>query len=465
MDKQSGKQKRILVITYAFPPVAYVGVHRTLKYCRYLSSHQWMPVVLTSRPSDTSFKDEKLCQQIPPEVEVYRTADFDPAMLIERLSRLRRRTASTPIPRQPAVNDTAPSAAVSPLSNLKRCVEALLTQSPDSHVFWLPFALLKGIRILLGRNVDVIYTTSPPHSSHIAAFLLGKLFNKPYILDFRDPWRVGGSLRAPGDTLPTPWTLQSRLKRVIIRNAAKVICVSKGECDELRAEFPELQDEHFTYITNGYDPDDMVAESHTQDRSSRLTLIHAGTIYSGIAGEFFEALQQLVAQEPKVAKLINVHLVGETAREYADAIGLLVGAGIVMDHGLQPHGTTLRMVQASDVLVILLGGTTFRPSHLPSKVFEYLHAGKPIFAITQEGELAEIVRQSGLGIIVPPQSVDRVLEALRILLADHAAGGLARVPNQSYIRSFERAALTEKLARVLDAVKEAELVQQHCPSR
>lgn len=452
MDNKSGKPKRILVITYAFPPVAYVGVHRTLKYCRYLSSHQWMPVVLTSRPSDAVFKDEKLCQQIPPEVKVYRTADFDSARLIERLSRLRRRTASVPLPKQPVANDTASPAAPSPLTKLKRCVEALLTQSPDSHVFWLPFALLGGIWILFGWKIDVIYSTSPPHSSHIAAFLLAKLFGKPYVLDFRDPWRIGGSL------------FQSRLKRVIIRNAAKVICVSKGECDELKAEFPELQDEHFAYITNGYDPEDMVAETHTQDRSSRLTLIHAGTIYSGIAGEFFEALQQLVAQDHEVAKLIHVDLVGETAGEYADALGLLEGAGIVTDHGLQPHGTTLRMVQASDVLVILLGGTTFRPSHLPSKVFEYLHAGKPILAITQEGELAQIVRQSGLGIIVPPQSIDMVLEALRVLLADHATGRLTRVPNQSYIRSFERVVLTERLARVLDTVWEAEHAHQHCPS-
>jgi len=454
MDKESGKRKRILVITYAFPPVAYVGVHRTLKYCRYLSSHQWMPVVLTSRPSGPSFKDEKLCQQIPPDVEVCRTADFDPARLIERLSCLRRRSASAPTstPTQAGANDTSPSAAPSQLAKLKRCVEALLTQSPDSHVFWLPFALLRGIRILLGRKVDVIYSTSPPHSSHIAAFLLAKLCGKPYILDFRDPWRVGGSRRRPGDKIQTLLALQSHVKQVIIRKAAKVICVSKGERDELRAEFPELQDDHFTYITNGYDPGDVTTESHSVERSSRLTLIHAGTIYPGIAGEFFGALQQLVAQDPEVAQLMEVQLVGETSEEYADTIGLLEAAGIVKDHGLQAHGTTLRMVQASDVLVILLGGTTFLPSHLPSKVFEYLHAGKPILAITGEGELAQIVRQSGLGIIVPPQSVDRVLEALRALLADHAAGRLARVPNQSYIRSFERAALTEKLARVLDAV-------------
>ena len=460
MEKENGRRKRILVITYAFPPVAYVGVHRTLKYCRYLSAHRWYPVVLTSKPSAASFKDEKLCQQIPPDVEVHPTADFDPARLLESLSRLRRRSAPAPIQTQPPARDALSSADPSALSKVKRCVEALLTQSPDSHVFWLPFALLRGIRILLGRKVDVIYSSSPPHSSHIGAFLLAKLFATPYVLDFRDPWRTGDSVRRSGEMLPTLLALQSRVKRVIVREAAKVICVSKGERDELRAEFPELPDAHFTYITNGYDSGDTVTESHAVERSSRLTLIHAGTIYSGIAGEFFQALLQLLAQDPAVEQTMEVQLVGETSKEYADAIRSLQAAGIVKVHGLQPHGRTLQLVQASDVLVILLGGTTFLPSHLPSKVFEYLQAGKPILAITGEGELAEIVRQSGLGIIVPPQSVESVVRALRALLADHAAGRLVMVPNHSYIRKFERTALTEKLASVLDGVIEVNLARE-----
>jgi glycosyltransferase involved in cell wall biosynthesis len=113
------------------------------------------------------------------------------------------------------------------------------------------------------------------------------------------------------------------------------------------------------------------------------------------------------------------------------------------------------MVHSSDVVVILMGGTKYLPSHLPSKAFEYLHAGKPILAIAAEGELAQLVRQSGLGVTVPPQSVASVIDALRVLLADHAAGRLAKTPNQAYIRGFERAALAEKLARVLDGVMQA----------
>jgi glycosyltransferase involved in cell wall biosynthesis len=113
------------------------------------------------------------------------------------------------------------------------------------------------------------------------------------------------------------------------------------------------------------------------------------------------------------------------------------------------------MVHASDVVLILMGGTKYLPSHLPSKAFEYLHAGKPILAIAGEGELAQLARKSGLGIVVPPQSVEAVASALRALLADHAAGRLARTPNQAYIRGFERSALAERLAHVLDAVVQA----------
>jgi glycosyltransferase involved in cell wall biosynthesis len=443
------ERRTILVMTYAFPPAAYVGVHRTLKYCRYLSAHRWLPVVLTCKPSGGAFTDEGLCRQIPPEVEVHRTADFDPVRLRERLSRLKRQVIRAPSASAAARDSASPRPSHGLLGGLKRAVLTLLTESPDSHIFWLLFAVPRGLWILLTRKVSVVYSTSPPHSSHIGAFLLAKLSGKPHVVDFRDPWHTGD-----------PASVMSRMKRAIVRNAAKVICVSQGERDELRAQFPELREEQFTYITNGYDPSDAVADDPAPERSPRLTLIHAGTIYPGIAGEFFQALERLVAEDRDTARSLHVRLLGEIAPEYKGSVAGLEAAGIVKAHGMQPHAATLRMLRGSDVLVILLGGNSFLPSHIPAKVFEYLHAGKPILAIAAEGELARIVRQSGLGTVVPPHSVDRVVGALRALLADHAAGRLARSPNHPYIRSFERAALAEKLAGVLDGVMQTGLARQ-----
>ena len=440
-DAERAGHRTMLVISYDFPPAARVGVHRTLKYCRHLSSHRWLPVVLTCRPSSGSFVDDGLCRRIPAEVEVHRTADFDPERWLVKMSRPRTRSVPAPAVSEPARGAAARPAPRGALAGLKHAIISLLARSPDSNVFWLAFALPRGIWILLTRKVSLIYSTSPPHSSHIGAFLLAKLSGKPHVVDFRDPWHAGD--RA---------SRLSRIKRAIVRNAAKVICVSQGERDELRAEFPDLREEHFTYITNGYDPSDAVADGPALEPSPSLTLIHAGTIYSGIAGEFFEALERLVAEDPVTARSIHVHLLGWIAAEYAGTVARLEAAGIVKAQGLRPHRATLRMLRASDALVILLGGTSFLPSHIPAKVFEYLHAGKPILAIAAEGELARIVRQSGLGIVVPPHSVDGVVGELRALLGEHAAGRLARSPNHPYIRSFEGAALTARLASVLDGV-------------
>lgn len=460
---------KVLIVTYVFPPAAWVGAHRTLKYCKYLGRHGWVPIVLTAKPIGVTFQDENLARQIPPEVVVYRTLDLDPAKLEDKLDarRLRRSKPAT----KTSATQYAPSGA-RPMNTssglihrLKQLVKSILTDCPDSHMFWVPFAFFKGAAILLRKKVNIIYCTTPPHSSHLAAYLLAKCFRKPYILDFRDPWYVNGSAKRPVNKASALLQVETRMKRRIIEGAARVICVSEGERDELRAEFPEIHEEHFTYITNGYDPEDLPNSGIYANRSPRLSLIHTGTIYSGIAGEFFEALRLLVEKYPLIARSIEVQLLGEIAGEYSGVVRFLEESGVVKVHGLQPHAKALQMVRASHVPIILMGGTKYLPSHLPSKLFEYLNAGKPIFAIAAEGEVTQILRRSGLGIIVPPNAIDSVVDCLRDLIADHHASRLTRVPEQSYIRSFERAALTEKLVHVLDEVKEGGLVHQHCRSR
>jgi hypothetical protein len=104
------------------------------------------------------------------------------------------------------------------------------------------------------------------------------------------------------------------------------------------------------------------------------------------------------------------------------------------------------------VLLILMGGNYFNPGHLPSKMFEYLHAAKPILAIAREGELTEIARESGLGIVATPDNIDGIVQALLSIAREHAAGRFYREPDRAYIRAFERASLTAQLSVVLAGV-------------
>lgn len=459
MNREITIENKILIITYCFPPAAWVGAHRTLKYCKYLGNHNWTPVVLTAKTTGVTFKDENLLRQLPAHIQVHRTLDIDPAKWEAKLSEwkwkvLNLRASSGSSSQSRTVTHEMPHRAPGMWNQLKELLKVLVKESPDSHLFWVPFAFLKGVSILLKEKVDLIYCSSPPHSSHIIAFLLAKCFRKPYVLDFRDPWFVAGLPRQSPTKKPS-WVskFETFMKKAIVKKAAKVISATKGERDELRKEFPELKPDHFTFITNGYDPTDFGSVSVGKKPSSKLILTHAGTIYSGRGGEFFEALNQLIRNHPGIQSRMQVQLLGEIAYDYAETIRTLEASGILRTYGLQPHATALRLVMESDVLVILLGGNEDLTPHLPAKVFEYLHAGKPILAISREGELAEILKKSGLGILALPDDIGELAQTLWELCEDYDAGRLVRIPNDSYIRSFERSALTEQFAMILDEVK------------
>ena len=343
MTNAARQARCILIITYVFPPSAWVGTHRTLKYCKYLGDHGWTPIVLTPRTSGVTFTDESLLKQVPSRVVVHRTLDLDPAKWEARLAewQIKRRAAKSND--SPAVG--APSAAAlnrrhGLWAKVKSVIKALLTDNPDSHVFWIPFVVVRGIRVLLTKQVDIIYCTSPPHSSHLAAAVLAKLFRVPLVLDFRDPWYVRGSIRTPSAKANWLLTFETWMKHFVVRSAARVICVSRGEREEMVQEFPDLPPERFTFITNGFDPNDLVSQNQTRGHDGKLTLIHSGTIYPGIAGEFFEALSNLVADTPDIADRILVRLVGEVAYDYRATVERLQATGVVKAYGLLPHART-----------------------------------------------------------------------------------------------------------------------------
>ena len=202
--------KNVLMITYVFPPAAWVGAHRTLKYCRYLGGHGWTPVVLTARTDRVTFTDESLLHQLPPGIDIYRTLDIDPAKwedkLAQRKLRRRQRTDDKPASPSPSASLLAARAARSTEWRKKFTdwLKILLKDSPDSHLFWVPFAIFRGIRILLSRRIDVIYCSTPPHSSHIAAFLLAKAFRKRVFFIRYDRAFVPGSSSASENAIGPP---------------------------------------------------------------------------------------------------------------------------------------------------------------------------------------------------------------------------------------------------------------------
>jgi glycosyltransferase involved in cell wall biosynthesis len=322
----------------------------------------------------------------------------------------------------------------------------LLLQCPDSHVFWVPFAILRGALVLLTRQVDVICSSSPPHSSHLASAALAKCFGKPYVLDFRDPWEFSSAFAR----------LMRWLKQLVVSRAARVIVVSDAEREEFLQEFPRLEPRRVVAIPNGYDPDDFASLEAVARDPSKIYISHVGTIHRGAGGEFFAALRLLVRDVPAVCEWLRVDLLGVFPEEYGDAVRSLERTGILSVSGFLPHSAALARVVTSDVLVILLGGDAFAPSELPAKLSEYLYARKPILAVAKEGALWDVLARSGAGIAVRPHDPPALAAAILRLCSELRKDALELRIDSAYVERFDRRALVAKLGVVLDEVARGE---------
>lgn len=452
--------QQVLVIAYAFPPAAYVGVLRTLKYCRFLPDAGWLPTIVTIDASRVAHQDPALLAQVPRDIVVRRTWDPDPAKWLER--------RSPPSPGLDSAKATDRSeTSRAPRSGtwgaLRRITRQLLTESPDSHILWIPFALGAAVRVLLRQQIDVIYCSAPPHSSDITAALLGTLFRKPYVLDYRDPWIIPTEA---GAALPVRFAraVLRRIRSVVIRRAARIIAISPGERDELRAQFPDVPADRFTYITNGFDPADFPVSAAVSQSRRRFRLAHAGTIYPGAADEFFEAIHRLMERNPAIADQLEIVLIGDIPDVYRSDVAALERAGILRALGSRTHASALQHMCDSDALLILLGSHSFPPSEIPAKTFEYLYARKPILAVAPEGDLGQVLRMSGLGTLIPPHDSVRLANVICEWIHQHANGQLKRTPDEAYIQRFARSVLTARLASVLQgAARRHGAAQQEPP--
>ena len=162
--------KSLLMISYPFPPNASAGALRTSRFARNLKKFGWVIDVITIRRRSDSFQDESQYTQLCLEgINVHSTKNFDPWL------RLRSITVNSKI------------------LGIARSAMMRLTSYPDHMIFWVPTAIIKGFKLHKKRPINIIYSTSPPHSTHIAGLILSKVTGIPWVADFRDPWTLNAS--------------------------------------------------------------------------------------------------------------------------------------------------------------------------------------------------------------------------------------------------------------------------------
>ncbi len=323
---------------------------------------------------------------------------------------------------------------------------------PDKDVNWLPHAFFAALKLHRRERFDVLYSTAPPFTGHLVAYLVKKMTGLPWVADFRDPWA-----RAPWKSALMAGTLRGRaaesLEAKFIHAADRVILNTDWTSREFAEFYGEAMAKKFAVIPNGFDPEDFSSEQFPAHKNNKLVITHTGSLYrKRDPGDFFEALGKLLATGQIKPDEIALRFVGGIAPElygsfqYAEALR----------HVLQvmppvSHREALAFQAESDVLLILQPGTSMS---IPGKIFEYIAMRKKILALTPDGATADVVRRHDLGLVVDPDDAQAIQAALLQLVKEFRNGGIKPPAIDGAFHQYDGVTLTRRLhEELLDCVE------------
>lgn len=448
-------QQSALLVAYYYPPSGSVGARRTVKFARYLQEFNWRPVILSVNEDTFADKDFSYAEQVR-HVTTYRTR----CPSFNRLARIvRRKRGYEP--------DFDPPAGPRPrdyrmLVGIKRFLQSLVI--PDTEIGWLPFAVYHGLKIIRREKIKLIYASAPPPTTFLVAALLSLFSNRPLVLDLRDSWAIHPDwlyLEENQGILSPIYRarvlFEGMLERLTFKLADAIVLNTETLREVYEANRPDSARRMIT-ITNGYDANDFQLASQSpacphEDRGDLFSLVFVGSYYGFHSPDYFlKGLHRLLVDKPEVANLLRVSFVGElettSSRRLIRELGL---SELVQIIDRVPHLEAIRWLKNADALLLTLPPVVMAHWWIPAKLFEYLAAEKPIFAVMPEGAAVRLIRDSGRGVVVDPLSPEKISQELYRLCV--SPGRSEAKMAGADVEQFEYRALTSKLAGVFERVR------------
>lgn len=409
---------------------------------KYLPSFGWKPYVLTVKGESFSVIDRSLLEDLPEEVEVYRTR----SLVTKRKSdSFRQRTLL-----QRESSSSGRGAIRVQALRLLWVVRNLLLV-PDAQLLWVPFSLIAALRIIRNHQIQAIFTTGGPFSTFLTGWVLKKMTRKPWIVDFRDAW-VQFSFRKWESHFRN--RLEFFMERRVLRKADKVITVSKPMIDYFEKAHPDVPLSKFEVIPNGFDSMDF--QNISSISFSKFTICYTGQIRLDMYSPeyIFRALQQLFDQFGQLKNDVQIIFVGTFAQECRSLISKFGLEQIVKILDYLPHREAIRYQKSADLLLLLLSPSSEGEEIVTGKLFEYLYHGIPILAlVSKKSQAAKLILRAKAGIVVLPCDVSGIKKAIFELYSQQRDGGLlAKTIDQSLLQQYNRIELTRRLAEQFDSI-------------
>ncbi len=426
--------RKVLLITYYWPPSGGSGVQRCLKFAKYLLRFGWQPVVFTAGNAKYPVYDHSLEKEVPSGIEVLKVPAREPHDLYNRLIGGGEKQTHTGFIKHEKKESALEKLAVWIRGNLF---------IPDSRKFWIRPSV-RFLEDYLKKNpVNLIFSSGPPHSAHLIALRLKEKISVPWVADFRDPWTGIYYYRK---LRHSRWAdkLNRKFENQCLNSADKVVVVGKT----MKHDFEIVTSKPVHVITNGYDPEDY--KNIENRRPERFRITYTGMFFRDQNPvELWEVLGEMKKQVPGFSEDLEICLAGRADREIIESI-----RSNNLDTNLKLYGYVIKselpQIQADSVLLLLSINRVENASYIiTGKIFEYLAVQRPVLAFCPENsDVDNIIKESGSGWTVKFNDKERLTEVIREIYGKYKDGALNLV--KSDIGKYSRLELTKKLAVLFD---------------
>ena len=435
--------KRVLIISYYWPPTGGSGVQRWVKFAKYLPSEGWQPVIYTPENPEQLAVDESLAAEVPEAAEVVKTRIIEPYELYKKL--LRRSGHSKEAVEVNPVNAQNKSllqkAAMWVRGNLFR---------PDPRCLWIGPSVRFLKKYLSEHPVDLIVSTGPPQSMHMIGLRLSRETGLPWIADFRDPWTKIFYFKHLSMT-PATERWHKKMEKMVLDEASAVVAVSPL----VQQEFQAMTDTPVELITNGFDECDFSSEPCTEaygGASQEFTITHTGLFAAdGNPTVLWDVLAEKCHADEAFRKLLRIKLIGKTDDQILKALKDRGLESSLINMGYQTHSVAVDQQRQASVLILPLRKEPEYRAVLPGKLFEYLASQRPILGIGQpDGAMAMIVNETRTGTVIDWNDKEGISQYIEQCWKRHLEGRLSS--DGADLSRFTRRSLTRRMAGLFDKI-------------
>lgn len=423
--------KKLLIITYYWPPAGGPGVQRWLKFVKYLPDFDIQPIVYVPENPTYPIVDEGLLSEVSDKAIVLKNKIFEPYQLAGFLSKKETKKISS---------------GIIPAAKKQSFLERMLLWIrgnlfiPDARFLWVNPSVKYLKEYIQEHKIDTIVTSGPPHSLHLIGLKLKQSLNINWYADFRDPWTTIGYHKALKLSSYAD-KKHKQLEKAVLNGADCIIVTSKTT----KAEFKLLTHTRIEVITNGYDVENVAKQSLDE----KFTMAHIGSFLSDRNPKvLWEVLQELIAENTLFATHFQLKLIGKVSQEILDSIAKYTLMDYCNNLGYVSHIEAIQHQRKSQVLLLIEIDSPETRSIIPGKLFEYMASERPIVAIgPKDSDFAEIITSTNTGVFFTYNEKEHLKKTIISYFESYLENKLQVYPVG--LQQYSRKSLTKQLASLI----------------